>query len=135
MAGVVFFAKEEDRRTSSRRGGNSAETAETHGGETGEEPATTGTGDEQETEAAPATRRAIQQRARRSSPAGCGGCHTLEAAGSTGHVGPNLDEAQPARARGRARHERHGRDAVLHGSLNEQQIHDVAAYVVESTQG
>jgi mono/diheme cytochrome c family protein len=28
--------------------------------------------------------------------AGCGGCHTLEAAGSSGTVGPNLDEAQPS---------------------------------------
>ena len=27
--------------------------------------------------------------------AGCGGCHTLEAAGSSGNVGPNLDEAKP----------------------------------------
>ena len=28
--------------------------------------------------------------------AGCGGCHTLSAAGSNGTVGPNLDEAQPS---------------------------------------
>jgi len=27
--------------------------------------------------------------------AGCGGCHTLAAAGSTGSVGPNLDELRP----------------------------------------
>src|SRR5689334_836541 len=27
--------------------------------------------------------------------AGCGGCHTLSAAGSTGTVGPNLDEKKP----------------------------------------
>jgi len=27
--------------------------------------------------------------------AGCGGCHTLAAAGSTGAVGPNLDELRP----------------------------------------
>ncbi len=27
--------------------------------------------------------------------AGCGSCHTLAAAGSTGNVGPNLDEAKP----------------------------------------
>ena len=44
--------------------------------------------------------------------AGCGGCHTLEAAGSSGTVGPNLDESQPdARAHDRPRHERPGRDA------------------------
>ena len=28
--------------------------------------------------------------------AGCGGCHTLAAAGSGGKVGPNLDEAKPS---------------------------------------
>ena len=27
--------------------------------------------------------------------AGCGGCHTLKAAGSTGTVGPNLDQLKP----------------------------------------
>src|SRR3954465_7771956 len=27
--------------------------------------------------------------------AGCGGCHTLEAAGASGTVGPNLDELKP----------------------------------------
>ena len=29
--------------------------------------------------------------------AGCGGCHTLAAAGTSGTVGPNLDEAKPAK--------------------------------------
>ena len=28
--------------------------------------------------------------------AGCAGCHTLAAAGATGNVGPNLDEAKPS---------------------------------------
>ena len=28
--------------------------------------------------------------------AGCGGCHTLKAAGSTGNVGPNLDQLKPS---------------------------------------
>ena len=28
--------------------------------------------------------------------AGCGGCHALEAAGSSGSVGPNLDESKPS---------------------------------------
>jgi mono/diheme cytochrome c family protein len=27
---------------------------------------------------------------------GCGGCHTLKAAGATGAVGPNLDDAKPS---------------------------------------
>ena len=29
--------------------------------------------------------------------AGCGGCHTLKAAGATGTVGPNLDDAKPSK--------------------------------------
>jgi mono/diheme cytochrome c family protein len=29
--------------------------------------------------------------------AGCGGCHTLEAAGATGTVGPNLDDTKPSK--------------------------------------
>ena len=49
--------------------------------------------------------------------AGCGGCHTLSAAGATGTVGPNLDDAQAGRrARGRARHARPGRHAVVQRS-------------------
>ena len=44
--------------------------------------------------AAPRPRRPL--RARTSSPpSGCGGCHTLAAAGADGVVGPNLDELQP----------------------------------------
>jgi mono/diheme cytochrome c family protein len=30
--------------------------------------------------------------------AGCGGCHTLKAAGSSGNVGPNLDALKPSKA-------------------------------------
>ena len=29
--------------------------------------------------------------------AGCGGCHTLEAAGTSGSIGPNLDDSKPSR--------------------------------------
>jgi mono/diheme cytochrome c family protein len=68
--------------------------------------------------------------------AGCGNCHTLEAAGSTGTVGPNLDDAQPSLdlviervTNGAPPMPAFGRDGVL----DEQQIQDVAAYVVEST--
>jgi mono/diheme cytochrome c family protein len=68
--------------------------------------------------------------------AGCGGCHTLEAAGSSGSVGPNLDEAKPDMQL--------AIDRVTNGSgampsfkdqLSEQEIADVAAYVVQSTSG
>ncbi len=68
--------------------------------------------------------------------AGCGSCHVLEAAGSTGTVGPNLDEAKPSQE-----------DAVeqitnggggmppFKDQLSEKEIADVAAFVVESAGG
>jgi sulfite dehydrogenase len=66
--------------------------------------------------------------------AGCGGCHTLEAAGSTGNVGPNLDDAQPDEGLVIDR-VTNGQGAMpsFADSLSEQEIADVAAYVAEST--
>lgn len=62
--------------------------------------------------------------------AGCGGCHTFSAAGSSGAVGPDLDDAAPSY------------DAVVtqvtngggsmpsfEDELSEQEIRDVAAFV------
>ena len=65
--------------------------------------------------------------------AGCGGCHTLEAAGSSGTVGPNLDESQPdfELAVGRVTNGA-GAMPAFEGQLSEQEIADVAAYVVET---
>ena len=68
--------------------------------------------------------------------AGCGGCHTLAAAGATGNVGPNLDESKPpvdlvvSRVTDGA-----GVMPPFKDSLDDQQIADVAAYVVQSTGG
>ena len=68
--------------------------------------------------------------------AGCGACHTLSDAGTSGAVGPNLDEARPSFDKVVER--------VTNGSgamppfkdrLTEQQIRDVAAYVSETTRG
>ena len=61
---------------------------------------------------------------------GCGTCHTLSDAGTSGTVGPNLDDAQPS-------HDlvvdrvTNGQGAMpsFSASLSEQQIQDVAAYV------
>ena len=66
--------------------------------------------------------------------AGCGGCHALEAAGSSGTVGPNLDDSQPDAALVVDR-VTNGQGAMpaFADSLSEQEIADVAAYVVEST--
>ena len=66
--------------------------------------------------------------------AGCGGCHTYSKAGSSGSIGPNLDDLAPSF------------DAVVtqvtngggpmpsfKGQLSEQEIRDVAAFVSGSS--
>ncbi len=60
----------------------------------------------------------------------CGGCHTLADAGTTGAVGPNLDDAQPD-AELVVERVTNGSGAMpsFSGTLSEQQIQDVAAYV------
>jgi mono/diheme cytochrome c family protein len=68
--------------------------------------------------------------------AGCGGCHTLAAAKSTGTVGPNLDDLKPAFDKVVAQVTNGG--AVMPSfkdKLSPEEIQDVAAYVVASTQG
>jgi mono/diheme cytochrome c family protein len=66
--------------------------------------------------------------------AGCGGCHTLKAAGSTGTVGPNLDEAKPDLALIIDR-VTNGKGAMpsFKGTLKPKQIADVATFVYDST--
>ena len=68
--------------------------------------------------------------------AGCGSCHTLKDAGASGTIGPNLDEAKPDFQL--------AVDRVTNGAspmpsfkdqLSEQEIADVAAYVVQATGG
>lgn len=65
---------------------------------------------------------------------GCGSCHTLEAAGSSGTVGPNLDDLKPEFAAIVAQ-VTNGGGAMppFKDSLSEQQIKDVSAFVFEST--
>ena len=65
--------------------------------------------------------------------ANCAACHTLAAAGATGTVGPNLDEAKPpldlvlnrVQAGG-------GAMPSFEGVLSDQQIQDVASFVAAS---
>ena len=121
MAGVWVFAAEEEEAA--------------HATETGESPGTT-TAPGTTTEAGGATGGGAAAGEAVFASAGCGGCHTLQAAGSSGAVGPNLDDAKPDHAL--------VVDRVTNGKgvmpsfsdqLDEQQIQDVAAYVVASTQG
>jgi len=64
------------------------------------------------------------------SVAACGGCHTLADAGSSGNVGPNLDDAKPTYDKV-VTQVTNGGGAMppFKGTLTEQQIADVAAYV------
>jgi len=70
------------------------------------------------------------------SSAGCGSCHTLAAAHSTGTVGPNLDSLKPDYRAVTAQVTNGGAQMPpFKGSLSTQQIADVAAFVVKSTGG
>jgi mono/diheme cytochrome c family protein len=62
--------------------------------------------------------------------AGCGGCHTFEAAGSSGSVGPNLDDASPSFDAVVTQVTNGGGAMPAFGDeLSEQEIRDVAAFV------
>ena len=66
--------------------------------------------------------------------AGCGSCHTLAAAGTTGAVGPNLDQAKPAYALVVSRVTKgNGGMPAFKGQLTPKQIQDVAEYVSTSS--
>ncbi len=67
---------------------------------------------------------------------GCASCHTLSAAGSSGNVGPNLDQAKPTYELVVTRVTQ-GRGAMpaFGDRLKAQQIADVAQFVVSSTGG
>lgn len=78
---------------------------------------------------------------------GCAGCHTLAQAGSTGETGPNLDEslASDDNTAGIEEMIVHPNSEVIEGyppnvmpqtygeSLSKEEIHQVAAFLVEST--
>jgi cbb3-type cytochrome c oxidase subunit III len=68
--------------------------------------------------------------------AGCGGCHTLEAAGTSGNVGPNLDDSKPPKELVIER-VTNGQGAMpsFKDKYSPEQIEAVADYVVASTSG
>jgi mono/diheme cytochrome c family protein len=68
--------------------------------------------------------------------AGCGGCHTLADAGTTGVIGPDLDAAQPTYDVAVSRVTNgSGAMPAFGDTLSEEQIQDVAAYVSSAAQG
>ncbi|MFN8224577.1 MAG: urate hydroxylase PuuD [Gaiellales bacterium] len=68
--------------------------------------------------------------------AGCGACHTLADAGTTGTVGPSLDATKPPQVQVVER-VTNGKGAMpaFRGKLTEQQISDVAVYVSAVVRG
>jgi cytochrome c553 len=68
--------------------------------------------------------------------AGCGSCHTLADAGTSGTIGPNLDDAKPSVELVVDR-VTNGQGVMppFKGTLSEQQIADVAAYVAQASGG
>ncbi len=129
MGAVLYFAKEEEP-------GDHAEAAETQPAETGAETETegetetggeTGTGEGGAEDGDAAAGESVF------ASAACGSCHTLEAAGSSGSVGPNLDESRPdfELAVDRVTNGS-GAMPAFEGQLSEQEIRDVAAFVAES---
>jgi mono/diheme cytochrome c family protein len=68
--------------------------------------------------------------------AGCGGCHALEAAGSSGTVGPNLDDSKPSKELAIERVTK-GMGAMpsFADTYSPEEIAAVAEYVVTSTGG
>ena len=64
--------------------------------------------------------------------AGCGGCHTFSAAGSTGTVGPNLDDAAIEVDAAAQQIKNGGGGMPAFGDrLSDQEIADVAAFVTQ----
>ncbi len=68
--------------------------------------------------------------------AGCGSCHTLADAGTSGTIGPNLDDSKPNYEVAVER-VTNGMGAMppFKDDLSEKQIQDVAAYVVQAAEG
>jgi cytochrome c6 len=136
IAAVVVFAKESEEE------GDAAEVTETAPGDadptgTGTEPTETETGETEtgETETGGTSGDAAAGEAVFAAVA-CGGCHTLEAAGSSGNVGPNLDDSKPDAELVEQR-VRNGSGAMpaFEGQLDDEEIANVIAYVVASTSG
>jgi cytochrome c551 len=68
--------------------------------------------------------------------ANCGSCHTLEEAGTSGTVGPNLDDSSFDQGAVEVQVTNGGGGMpAFGGQLSEQQIKDVAAFVVASEDG
>ena len=123
------------------------EEKETHAAEAAEEKADTGGVDTGETLTAPTGTEEgdVPAEPAEGDPAagkelfaanGCGGCHVLEDAGATGTQGPDLDSLQPGYEESVAQIANGGGGMpAFGGQLSEEEIENLAAYVVQATGG
>jgi mono/diheme cytochrome c family protein len=127
MAAVLVFDKEKTEASPASEQTTTAQTQQTTS------TASTSTSTSTPPPAAPAQGDASAGKAVFAS-AGCGGCHTLKAAGTSGTVGPNLDDLKPALDRIVHQVEVGGGPMpAFKGQLSDKQIQDVSAYVYAST--
>ena len=132
LGAVEVFGKGHETGKSHEAEAQGADTAQGDTGEIATETVPTQTTEqgEDEPEADPAAGKEVF------ASAGCGGCHVLADTGASGTAGPILDEAKPPFDE--------VVDQVTTGGggmpsfkdqLSEQEIENVAAYVVQATQG
>jgi mono/diheme cytochrome c family protein len=129
MTAVLVLAEvgEADEPVAEETAGSESEPTET----TGTETTGTETTPPQQAEGDPAAGKEIFV-----GSAGCGGCHTLADAQTTGQVGPNLDQLKPSYDAAVAQVTNGGGGMPpFKDTLTEQQIKDVSAYVSTATQG
>jgi mono/diheme cytochrome c family protein len=121
MAAVLVFDKEKTEASPASEQTTTAQTQQTTSTASAPPPAAPAQGDATAGKAVFAS-------------AGCGGCHTLKAAGTSGTVGPNLDDLKPALDRIVHQVEVGGGPMpAFKGQLSDKQIQDVSAYVYAST--
>ncbi len=132
IAAVLYFDREPQEATA----GTTAETTTTVSTTTAAAPTTTAPA---ATTTAPTTTAAAAQGDATAgkavfASAGCGGCHTLKAAGASGTIGPNLDQVKPQLDRIVQQVDKGGGPMpAFKGQLTDKQIQDVAAFVYAST--
>lgn len=100
------------------------------------DPATVPTIETTATDTSPETDEATLAAGREVFGANCAGCHTLAAAGASGEVGPNLDQARPSRELVETR-VRNGQGVMpaFEEQLSDDEIDDVVEYVATAVGG
>ncbi|MBD0330302.1 MAG: cytochrome c [Thermoleophilia bacterium] len=133
MTAMVTLAREPEGEAHGSPETQTAPTGTTTGGPGETEPATTAgetetdAGDDEAVAGDPAAGREVFA-------AQCGSCHTLQEAGTSGTIGPSLDDAELA-AEPAERQIREGGGGMppFEGRLSDEEIQNVTAFVVEAS--